>query len=42
MPIGRKPARLFFRIPRVECGECHVNRQVHVPFAEPRRQYTRA
>jgi transposase len=42
VPIGRKQVRLLFRVPRVECHECHVTRQVHVPFAEPRRHYTRA
>jgi transposase len=42
VPVARKQVRLFFRIPRVECHKCHVTRQVHVPFAEPRRHYTRA
>ncbi|MBX7105111.1 MAG: hypothetical protein K1X57_13580 [Gemmataceae bacterium] len=35
VPVGRKLVRLFFRIPRGECGQCHVTCQVHVPFAEP-------
>lgn len=42
VPIGCKEVRLCFRVPRVECHECHITRQVQVPFADPRRQYTRA
>ena len=42
VPIGRKPTQLFFRVPRVECHDCQVTRQVAVPFADPRRRYTHA
>jgi transposase len=42
VPIGSKPVHLFFRIPRVECHDCHVVRQVKLTFADPRRTYTHA
>lgn len=42
VPIGRKPTQLFFRVPRVECHDCQLTRQVAVPFADPRRRYTHA
>ena len=42
VPIGSKPAHLFFAVPRVECPHCQVTRQVHVTFADPRRHYTHA
>ena len=42
VPIGRKATHLLFRVPRVECHDCHLVRQVAVPFADPRRRYTHA
>jgi transposase len=42
VPIGRKRTFLLFRVPRVECRDCMVIRQVAVPFAEPRRRHVRA
>lgn len=42
LPIGSKKTHLFFAIPRVECHDCHVTRQVSIGFAEPRRRYTHA
>jgi len=42
VPIGLRQTRLFLRVPRVECHDCHVIRQVRLPFADPRRQYTHA
>jgi transposase len=41
VPIGHKPVRLVLAIPRVYCPRCGVIRQAAVPFAEPRRTYTR-
>jgi transposase len=41
-PIGSKRVHLFFQVPRVECHDCHVTRQVKLAFAEPRRTYTHA
>lgn len=40
LPIGKKAVRLAFKVPRVECLDCHVIRQVRLGFAEPRRTYT--
>jgi len=42
VPIGTKPTRLLFKVPCVECRDCHTVRQVRVDFAEPRRSYTHA
>jgi len=42
LPIGNKPTFLRFAVPRVLCFDCGQIRQVKVPFAEPRRSYTRA
>lgn len=40
VPIGRKPTAVILPIPRVECRNCGVVRQVEVNFADPRRSYT--
>src|SRR6516165_1877395 len=42
LPIGHKPARIVLPIPRVECRSCGITRQVTLPFADPRRRYTKA
>jgi transposase len=42
LPIGNRPTVLCFAVPRVLCFACGHVRQVKVPFAEPRRSYTRA
>lgn len=42
VPIGPRPVRLLFKVPRVECRECHTTRQVKLDFADPRRSYTHA
>jgi transposase len=42
VPIGRRPAQLFFQVPRVECHRCQVTRQVQLAFADPRRHFTHA
>src|ERR1700693_4086347 len=42
VPIGRKPVTVVLPIPRVACPRCNLIRQVPVPFAHPRRSYTRA
>src|SRR5437899_7843882 len=42
VPIGGKPVILQFKAPRVLCFDCDRVRQVRVPFAEPRKRYTRA
>jgi transposase len=42
VPIGSKATVVVLPIPRVECPSCGVVRQVEVPFADPRRSYTKA
>jgi transposase len=42
LPIGSKPVWLRLAVPRVECRECGVVRQVKIGFADPRVSYTRA
>lgn len=41
LPIGGKPTKVTLSIPRVECRQCELVRQVEVAFAETRRSYTR-
>ncbi len=41
LPIGSRTTAVVLPIPRVECRACGVVRQVEVPFADPRRTYTR-
>ncbi|MCA9056202.1 MAG: ISL3 family transposase [Planctomycetaceae bacterium] len=41
-PIGRKPVTLFAEVPRIECRDCRCQPGVPVPFADPRRSYTRS
>lgn len=42
LPIGHRPVTVVLPIPRVQCWECGVIRQVALDFAEPRRSYTKA
>jgi hypothetical protein len=42
LPIGRRATIVVLPIPRVECRACGAIRQAEVPFADPRRSYTRA
>jgi transposase len=42
VPIGHRATFVVLPIPRVECRDCGVVRQVKVPFADPRRSYTNA
>src|SRR5215470_239156 len=42
VPIGSRPTAIVLPIPRVECRACGRVRQVQVPFADPRRSYTKA
>jgi transposase len=42
VPIGGKTTIVALPIPRVECPNCGLVRQVAVPFADPRGTYTRA
>lgn len=40
-PIGDKPTFIVANLPRVECHDCQVVRQITVGFAEPRRTFTK-
>jgi len=42
IPIGKKPVIISFPIPRVECLDCNIVRQIHLGFADPRRTYTKS
>ena len=42
VPIGSKPVYLMLAVPRVECRDCGVVRQVKLAFADPRVTYTKA
>lgn len=42
LPIGSRLTWIIAEIPRVQCRDCHVVRQVKIGFAEPRRSYTKA
>lgn len=42
VPIGGKPVYLDLAVPRVECRQCEVVRQVKIGFADPRVTYTKA
>jgi transposase len=42
LPIGSRETTVVLPIPRVECRACGAIRQAAVPFADPRRSYTRA
>jgi transposase len=42
LPIGRRATFIVLPIPRVECLACGRVRQVKIPFADPRRSYTKA
>ncbi|HUE71999.1 MAG TPA: ISL3 family transposase [Pirellulaceae bacterium] len=42
VPFGRKPVFVEFAVPRLHCWSCHRTRQAAVPFAEPKKHYTRA
>jgi transposase len=42
LPIGSRTTTVVLPIPRVECSACGRVRQVKVPFADPRRSYTRS
>jgi transposase len=41
VPIGGRPVRVRLDVPRVRCRDCHRERQVAIPFAGPKKSYTR-
>jgi transposase len=42
LPIGSRNTAVVFPVPRVGCRACGAIRQVKIPFADPRRRYTKA
>lgn len=42
LPIGTRPVKLLLPVQRVQCNRCSVVRQVRLPFAEPKRTYTKS
>ena len=42
VPWGSRSVFIDLAVPRVECRDCGVVRQVAISFADPRRSYTRA
>lgn len=42
VPLGRKPVTVFADVPRIECRDCQTQPVMPVPFADPRRSYTRS
>src|SRR5580700_2534157 len=42
LPIGNRPTFIELKVPRVLCHHCGLTRQVHLPFAAPKKHYTRA
>jgi transposase len=42
LPIGSKPTFVELKVPRVLCFNCGNVRQVKIPFAEPKKHYTRS
>jgi len=42
LSLGRKRVTITLPLARVECATCEVVRQVSIPFADPRRTYTKS
>jgi transposase len=42
LPVGRKPVLIALPLPRVECQQCGLIRQVEVGLADARRSYTKS
>ena len=42
VPIGSKPVWIEFAVPRVKCWTCGLERQVSIPFAAPKKSYTKS
>lgn len=42
LPVGRRHCELHVDIPRLLCLKCGKTRQPHLPFADPKKQYTKA
>lgn len=42
LPVGRRRVTVSLELARVGCAACDVVRQVAIPFADPRRTYTKS
>jgi len=42
LPVGGRRCELHVEIPRLLCLDCGKTRQPHLPFADPKKQYTKA
>lgn len=42
VPIGSMPVVIDFAVPRVRCSQCGLERQVSIPFADPKKGYTKS
>jgi transposase len=42
LPIGHKPVTIIFPVPRVQCQQCGLIRQVDIELADSRRTFTKA
>ncbi len=42
VPVGNRPVTVFADVPRIECHDCQTEPVVPVPFADPRKSYTRS
>lgn len=42
VPIGSQPAFAFLEVPRLECKDCGVIRQLELGFADPKKSYSHA
>jgi transposase len=42
LPIGNQPTLIELKVPRVHCFDCDKVRQVKIPFADPKKHYTRS
>ncbi len=42
LPVGRKKVELAVSTPRICCHACGAIKQIVLPFADPKKQYTRA
>ena len=42
LPVGRRRCELHVKIPRLLCLDCGKTRQPQLPFADPKKQYTKA
>jgi transposase len=42
VPIGKHPTVLRFKVPRVHCNSCGLQRQVKISFADPKHHCTHA